>query len=257
MEQNPPAGRAGKTGKYFKYAIGEIVLVVVGILIALQINNWNEERKNKVMEQDYYCQLLEDVEQDQEQVNNLIEASKSRLKASNEAVRLLQKDKAIKIEVGKQIGLSIMAIYYDFKPNNSAFDDLKSGANLNIIKDKTVVKALNNYFNKVEGYISIIKVNGQNAVNVNFSHNDNFANGWVQALMTTDRFKNGMEQDVYDGIPFDNESVLSDEMKKRLYNDALYYISSNARQLELYNYIKDEIDVLYKLLQTKCPTKSE
>jgi len=34
-----------KTGKYFKYAIGEIVLVVIGILIALQINNWNEDRK--------------------------------------------------------------------------------------------------------------------------------------------------------------------------------------------------------------------
>ena len=36
----------GKTGKYFKYAIGEIVLVVIGILIALQINNWNENRLN-------------------------------------------------------------------------------------------------------------------------------------------------------------------------------------------------------------------
>ena len=35
-----------KTGKYFKYAIGEIVLVVIGILIALQINNWNEGRKS-------------------------------------------------------------------------------------------------------------------------------------------------------------------------------------------------------------------
>ncbi|WP_235299573.1 DUF6090 family protein [Portibacter marinus] len=34
-----------KTGKYFKYAIGEIILVVVGILIALQVNNWNEKRK--------------------------------------------------------------------------------------------------------------------------------------------------------------------------------------------------------------------
>lgn len=34
-----------KTGKYFQYAIGEIILVVIGILIALQINNWNEGRK--------------------------------------------------------------------------------------------------------------------------------------------------------------------------------------------------------------------
>ncbi len=36
-----------KTGKYFKYAIGEIILVVVGILIALSINNWNENRKRQ------------------------------------------------------------------------------------------------------------------------------------------------------------------------------------------------------------------
>ena len=35
-----------KTGKYLKYAIGEIVLVVIGILIALSINNWNQNRIN-------------------------------------------------------------------------------------------------------------------------------------------------------------------------------------------------------------------
>ena len=40
----------GKTANYFKYAIGEIVLVVIGILIALQINNWNEVRKQRLEE---------------------------------------------------------------------------------------------------------------------------------------------------------------------------------------------------------------
>jgi hypothetical protein len=34
-----------KTGKYLKYAIGEILLVPIGILLALQVNNWNENRK--------------------------------------------------------------------------------------------------------------------------------------------------------------------------------------------------------------------
>lgn len=54
----------GKTEKYFKYAIGEIILVVIGILIALQINNWNEKRKQQVKTQNYYQQLLEDLHKD-------------------------------------------------------------------------------------------------------------------------------------------------------------------------------------------------
>lgn len=47
----------GKTGKYLKYAIGEIILVVIGILIALQINNWNEGRKDLAQEQLILMQL--------------------------------------------------------------------------------------------------------------------------------------------------------------------------------------------------------
>ena len=53
-----------KTGKYFKYAIGEIVLVVIGILIALQINNWNENRKLKVNEKAVIESLIEDLQND-------------------------------------------------------------------------------------------------------------------------------------------------------------------------------------------------
>ena len=56
-----------KTGKYFKYAIGEIILVVIGILIALQINNWNT---NKANENEAYNQLLE---VQKEILNNIVE----------------------------------------------------------------------------------------------------------------------------------------------------------------------------------------
>ena len=50
----------GKTGKYLKYAIGEIILVVIGILIALSINNWNEHRKNRILEQEVLKDLKEE-----------------------------------------------------------------------------------------------------------------------------------------------------------------------------------------------------
>ncbi|MBT8323911.1 MAG: hypothetical protein KJO96_01335, partial [Winogradskyella sp.] len=52
MEQN-------KTGRYFKYAIGEIILVVIGILIALQINNWNQHRLNLKKERSMLFEIQE------------------------------------------------------------------------------------------------------------------------------------------------------------------------------------------------------
>ena len=54
----------GKTGKYLKYAIGEILLVVIGILIALQVNNWNEERKAAGNEKILLTEVLEAVRAD-------------------------------------------------------------------------------------------------------------------------------------------------------------------------------------------------
>jgi hypothetical protein len=53
-----------KTSKYFKYAIGEIILVVIGILIALQINNWNENRKEKDSLNAIYNIVVSDLESD-------------------------------------------------------------------------------------------------------------------------------------------------------------------------------------------------
>jgi len=68
-----------KTGKYFKYAIGEIVLVVVGILIALQINNWNESKKEGRLEQQLIGLLISDLQEknkenlsDSKSIKNLI-----------------------------------------------------------------------------------------------------------------------------------------------------------------------------------------
>ena len=65
MEQN-------KTSKYFKYAIGEIVLVVIGILIALSINNWNQSRKENILAKNYYNRLLSDLKADKAYANRYI-----------------------------------------------------------------------------------------------------------------------------------------------------------------------------------------
>jgi len=62
-----------KPVKYMRYAIGEIVLVVIGILIALQINNWNENRKLDFIRNSNYQQLLEDFKTDKEYIDEIID----------------------------------------------------------------------------------------------------------------------------------------------------------------------------------------
>ena len=52
-----PNDSVGRASKYFKYALGEIILVVIGILIALSINNWNEKRKSQNRANDLYEKL--------------------------------------------------------------------------------------------------------------------------------------------------------------------------------------------------------
>ena len=70
----------GKTTNYLKYAIGEIILVVIGILIALQINNWNENRKEEENLQNYLVNLKEALNNDIISLESTITFNKTRLK---------------------------------------------------------------------------------------------------------------------------------------------------------------------------------
>ena len=79
-----------KTVKYFKYAIGEIILVVIGILIALQINNWNENRKAQNSKTQYCEQLLEEIELDIKGINDQLERLEGDIKSYNSYVAIYE-----------------------------------------------------------------------------------------------------------------------------------------------------------------------
>src|SRR5210317_1676767 len=68
-----------KFSKYLLYALGEIFLVVIGILIALSINNWNEGRINKIKEQEYLEGIKTDLQSDLKYIDLLLPNYKSRM----------------------------------------------------------------------------------------------------------------------------------------------------------------------------------
>ncbi len=65
--------RLKPVSKYLLYATGEIILVVIGILIALQINNWNEFRKERKREKMYLEALQKDLQESQSELKRVID----------------------------------------------------------------------------------------------------------------------------------------------------------------------------------------
>lgn len=82
----------GNTGKYLKYAIGEIILVVIGILIALQINNWNEQRKENFRETKLKSELIEEFEKDLAQLESKIHIRNLMIKANLKLLNYLDNE---------------------------------------------------------------------------------------------------------------------------------------------------------------------
>ena len=134
-----------KTGKYFKYAIGEIVLVVIGILIALQINNFNEQRKDSEKEQVVLKQLKEDYETD---LNQLRQKMDMRDEIVLSALNVLKA-----IDYPDKIVRDSLIINLAKIDNDPTFDpienDLISSGNLRLIKNEKLKRLLSNWSSDV------------------------------------------------------------------------------------------------------------
>ena len=84
-----------KTGKYFKYAIGEILLVVLGILIALKVNDWNENNKQLRQENVYLIKLQEDIQNIKSILTLQIKNVPIRIKEAQDALMYVQQCNAV------------------------------------------------------------------------------------------------------------------------------------------------------------------
>ncbi|MCA0133933.1 DUF6090 family protein [Winogradskyella alexanderae] len=129
----------GKTGKYFKYATGEILLVVIGILIALSINNWNEDRKNRLKEAVYLEGIKTDLEWDIKYLDFLIPFNNTRIKeyASLDSVVKLRSDKIFEIEFSEIFDLSDQT--GTFYPRSGAYSSLINENSAGLIQNRELL----------------------------------------------------------------------------------------------------------------------
>jgi hypothetical protein len=152
-----------RTGKYLKYAIGEIILVMIGILLALQVNNWNEQRKDRVKEQVLLLQLQEDY---QANLLQLEEKMTTRDRIISSALKLLrafdQPAGIIRDSLVKELANAFHDPTYDPIQN-----DLTSSGNLMLIRNHKLKRLLSNWSSDVVG-VREIEVTWSKFVNGEF-----------------------------------------------------------------------------------------
>lgn len=140
----------GKTSRYIKYAVGEIVLVVIGILIALQINNWNQKQQDKMLEQATLKALLSEFQDNYVSVNDYLENIKKMLKFGDTLMKLIGPEitSTSKYDVHRLIGevsgtmKCIVSV--------DVLEDVQSSGRLNLLSNEQVRRAISKWSSQLK-----------------------------------------------------------------------------------------------------------
>lgn len=142
-----------KFSQYLLYAVGEIILVVIGILIALQINTYSEHKKERKQEIVLLQNLSKDVELDILQIESNSQKSLERLKRLNETIGLLRNDNSTKNEQFLDRSFEFLVDDY-FRSNSGIFDEAVSSGKMSYIQNSSISQAVFDYYrNAKESFI--------------------------------------------------------------------------------------------------------
>jgi len=130
---------------YMRYAIGEIFLVVIGILIALQVNNWNKNKNQKVEEHNALINLKQDFSYNKKQLDSLILKTNFFVEQSMETLNHTGAKPKPKTEGEFNKLLSNLVSTPHYYPQNGFFDDLINSGRLNIISSAQLRNKLSSW----------------------------------------------------------------------------------------------------------------
>ena len=131
-----------KTGKYLKYAIGEIILVIIGILVAIQLNEWRMESNNNIQKQTILNALQLEFEANVEQLDTVIYYMKEIPKAYLLTNKMMRKP--IKQYSDSDYSKLILGLgwTHTFNPSNGVLRSAISSSEIHLIENKRLIQIL-------------------------------------------------------------------------------------------------------------------
>lgn len=169
-----------KFSKYFLYAIGEIFLVVIGILIALSINNWNQKDKEKRLIESYANSLIIDLEEDIKSIDD-IQSQMVELSIRIDTLANYTRNKSLEnLSNLKILMLIIDDNYSPYSWNNATIEELKSSGALRFTGNNDLAKKIVAYdgfkrhmLDDYEADKSLVEINFpvvRSSINMNYSN---------------------------------------------------------------------------------------
>ena len=221
MEQN-------KTGKYFKYAIGEIVLVVIGILIALQINNWNEDRKDRITENVALTNLKLDIDEDIKALHIHIKSQDIWIEDCVAILKHLENEKGF---IGQDTlfrQLNDLLIRSTSGQSKTTYETLKSTGKIDLIKNEELKKKIVLHYNSLQDF-------KDNTINNNTNLVDLMVN---PILMNYTVFQShDFTDELQDWWPITNTINYQMKTTSRLQAITEDNLSNDQNQLKLFNIV--------------------
>jgi len=151
----------GKTTKYLKYAIGEILLVMIGILLALQVNNWNSSYKQSLLKQTYINRLINDIQQDTTNINSVTKTITNNQQVIKTLIRTIdQENNFIILDTVLTDFFEKGWLIHEFIPTSNTYTDLSQTGNMNIIDNTDLIDAVIRYYGflkEIENYNNVNK----------------------------------------------------------------------------------------------------
>jgi hypothetical protein len=152
--------------KYLIYALGEIVLVVIGILIALQINNHNEKNKNITKEHFYLNAIYEEIIEDTISQNRAFRQLESMENAARYILRVLDDpNKSVRDTIEFLNKFKGMMVSDQQLPEPVIWQELQSTGNLSLIRDRALIKQLYAYYHRINACEEDYKNNAKPFIN--------------------------------------------------------------------------------------------
>ncbi len=141
----------GRIRKYALYAIGEILLVVVGILLALQINLLSEKRNDKIAEKNYLLSIRDDLISDTINLGEVLDQIRLNFEAAITLINFFDQSQKTSFDTNViYSSIRLAGFLKHFETNSVTFDDLKSTGNIRVISNQELRKTIASHYTFIE-----------------------------------------------------------------------------------------------------------